>query len=46
MLVGMDILQKLHLYIAFDENKLYISEASTPPKLPDAAAPGTAAAPQ
>ena len=47
MLIGMNILRKLHLYIAFDENKLYISEASTPPKMPAAAAPvvtGTAAA--
>jgi predicted aspartyl protease len=37
MLIGMDILKKLRLYIAFDEKKLYISEASTPPKQPDAA---------
>jgi len=46
MLIGMDVLKKLRLYIAFGENKLYISEASTPPKLPGAAAPvvtGTAA---
>ena len=32
MLIGMDILKKLHLYIAFGEEKLFISEASTPPK--------------
>jgi predicted aspartyl protease len=32
MLIGMDILKKLHLYIAFGEKLLYISEASTPPK--------------
>jgi len=32
MLVGMDILRKLHLYIAFDESRIFISEASTPPK--------------
>lgn len=44
MLIGMDILKKLHLYIAFDENKIYISEASTPSKLPDGAAPASAAA--
>jgi predicted aspartyl protease len=45
LLVGMDVLKKLHLYIAFGENKIYISEASAPPKLPDgAAAPATAAA--
>jgi predicted aspartyl protease len=43
MLIGMDILKKLHLYIAFGENKLYISEASTPPK-PAEVAPSTAAA--
>jgi len=44
MLIGMDILKKLHLYIAFGENKLYISEASTPPKAPDALTANTAAA--
>ena len=32
MLIGMDILKKLHLYIAFGENRLYISEASAPVK--------------
>jgi predicted aspartyl protease len=31
MLIGMNILKKLHLYIAFGEKKLYISEASSPP---------------
>ncbi|HVW72037.1 MAG TPA: aspartyl protease family protein [Rhizomicrobium sp.] len=30
MLIGMDILKKLHLYIAFGENRIFISEASTP----------------
>jgi predicted aspartyl protease len=44
MLIGMDVLKKLHLYIAFDENRIYISEASAPPKLPDGAAASTAAA--
>jgi predicted aspartyl protease len=44
MLIGMDILKKLHLYIAFDENRIYISEASTPPKLPDGAAAAASAA--
>ena len=43
MLIGMDILRKLHLYIAFAENRLYISEASTP-KPPDAPLPVTGAA--
>ena len=46
MLIGMDILKKLHLYIAFDENKIYISEASAPPKpaeTPPAAATPVAA---
>ena len=38
MLIGMDVLKKLHLYIAFDERKLYISEASIPAKASDAAA--------
>ncbi len=31
MLIGMDILRKLHLYIAFDESRMFISEASAPP---------------
>ena len=31
MLIGMDILRKLHLYIAFDESRMFVSEASTPP---------------
>jgi hypothetical protein len=31
MLIGMNILKRLHLYIAFGEKKLYISEASSPP---------------
>jgi predicted aspartyl protease len=32
MLVGMDILRRLHLYIAFDESRIFLSEASTPAK--------------
>ena len=32
MLIGMDIVRKLHLYIAFGESRIFISEASTPPK--------------
>jgi predicted aspartyl protease len=43
MLIGMDILKKLHLYIAFGENKIYVSEASTPPK-PAGDEPASAAA--
>jgi predicted aspartyl protease len=35
MLIGMDIVRKLHLYIAFGESRIFISEASTPPKKPD-----------
>ncbi len=31
MLIGMNILSKLHLYIAFSENKIYITPASPPP---------------
>ena len=30
MIIGMDVLRKLHLYFAFGENKLYISQASQP----------------
>lgn len=30
MLIGMDVLRKLHLYMAFKENKLYITDASAP----------------
>lgn len=33
MLIGMDILRKLHLYIAFGESRIFISEASATPKL-------------
>jgi len=33
MLIGMDILRKLRLYIAFGESRIYISEASAAPKL-------------
>ena len=49
LLIGMDILKRLHLYIAFDEKRLFISEASrpdAPAKAPDtssATASGTAA---
>jgi len=32
MLIGMNILSKLHLYIAFSENKIYITPASPPPQ--------------
>jgi predicted aspartyl protease len=31
MLIGMNILSKLHLYIAFNEQKIYITPASSPP---------------
>ena len=30
MLIGMNILSKLHLYIAFREQKIYITPASAP----------------
>jgi hypothetical protein len=43
MLIGMDILKKLHLYIAFGEDRIFISEASTPPR-PNLPPTGTAAA--
>jgi len=42
ILIGMNILSKLHLYIAFDERKLYISEASTAPKPSEPANPASA----
>lgn len=29
--IGMDVLKKLHLYVAYGENKLYITPASPPP---------------
>jgi hypothetical protein len=32
MLIGMNILSKLHLYIAFSEQKIYITPASSPPQ--------------
>jgi predicted aspartyl protease len=31
MLLGMDVLEHLHIYIAYREKKLYITPASTPP---------------
>jgi hypothetical protein len=37
MLIGMNILSKLHLYIAFSERKIYVTPAS-PPQGPPAAA--------
>ena len=39
MLIGMNILSKLHLYIAFDERKIYITPASPPPAAAMSAAP-------
>ena len=43
--VGMDVLKHLHIYIAFDERKLYISAADTPAAT-TAAATQAPAAPQ
>ena len=37
LLIGMDILKKLHLYIAFDERNIYISPATPPAALSPAA---------
>jgi hypothetical protein len=31
MLIGMDVLRKLHLYIAFGEAKLYVTDAAAQP---------------
>ena len=43
MLIGMNILSKLHLYIAFSENKIYITPALAPAKsLTPAGAPAAA----
>jgi hypothetical protein len=35
--VGLDVLRKLHLYVAYGENKLYITPASAPQTAPAAA---------
>ena len=42
--IGMDVLRKLHLFVAYSENKLYITPASAPQSMPVAAAPGVTAA--
>ncbi len=34
MTIGMDVLRKLHLYVAFGERKLYVTPASPPPTGP------------
>jgi predicted aspartyl protease len=44
MLIGMDILSHLHLYIAYKEEKLYITPASTQAAVPANAAPAVPAA--
>lgn len=48
MLIGMDILKKLHLYIAFGEDRIFITEASAPSKrvLPPTGAATASAATQ
>jgi predicted aspartyl protease len=48
MLIGMNILKRLHLYIAFGEGNIYISEASAPskPVLPPTGAATASAATQ
>jgi hypothetical protein len=33
MILGMDIMQHLHMYMAFNESKLYVSAAAPPPDL-------------
>jgi predicted aspartyl protease len=43
MLIGMDVLRKLHLYIAAKEGKLYVTPASDLPPDPSPAATTTAA---
>jgi hypothetical protein len=41
--VGMDVLRKLHLYVAYGENKVYITPASAPQNASANPASGTAA---
>jgi predicted aspartyl protease len=31
MIIGMDVLRKLHVYVAFKEHRIYVSPASAPP---------------
>lgn len=45
LLIGMDILRRLHLYIAYKEQKLYITLASAPAAA-DAISPASAARPK
>jgi len=40
MILGMDIMQHLHMYMAFDERTLYVSAAAPPPDLKADAAAG------
>jgi predicted aspartyl protease len=42
--IGMDVLRKLHLYVAFGERNLYITPASAPQSAPAATAAAPAAA--
>jgi hypothetical protein len=42
VIVGMDVLRKLHIYLAFGENKMYISAASAPLPASAAAPPSPA----
>jgi predicted aspartyl protease len=37
VIIGMDVLRKLHLYLALKEGKLYFTEAGTPAAIPAAA---------
>ena len=41
VIVGMDVLRKLHVYLAMSEKRLYVTEAGNPA----AAAPAKASAP-
>ena len=45
MIIGMNILQRLRLYIAYGERKLYITPASAPPSSPVPAKPPATAQP-
>jgi predicted aspartyl protease len=46
VIIGMDVLRKLHLYLAQNENRLYITEASTPATASPTAQPASANQPK
>jgi hypothetical protein len=42
MILGMDILHRLHVYIAYKEKKLYLTPATAPAAVADSPPPATA----